>query len=113
MTSITVTATIGEDRRLEIDLPKDIPIGPVELVIKPLSAGPTAKPQRTRDEIRARLKAAGILSEGWHVPEDAEPLSDEELEKLGQLFAGPQPISDLIDEDRGPRRAFSSSIQAL
>ncbi len=82
MTSITVTATVGDDRHLEIDLPNDVPVGPVELVIKPRPAATVGQPELTCDEIRARLKAAGLLSEGWHVPEDAEPLSDEELEEL-------------------------------
>ncbi len=40
MASITLTATITEDRHLEIDLPEDVPVGPVELIIKPLVSAP-------------------------------------------------------------------------
>ncbi len=102
MTSITLTTTITEDRHLEIDLPPDVPLGPIQLVITPLPVQPTEKTNPTRDEIRARLKAAGLLGEAQYAPVDAVPLSDEERDELGRLFAGPQLISDLIDEDRGP-----------
>ncbi len=103
MTSIILTATITKDRHLEIDLPEDVPLGPVEVVITPLPTQSTDQLELTRDEIRARLKAAGLLSEGKWSPEDAKPLSDTEREKLSRLYAGPQSIGDLVDEDRGPR----------
>jgi hypothetical protein len=103
MTSITLTATVTEDRHLELDLPREVPVGPVEVVIKPLAVEVAEEPEITRDEIRSRLKAAGLLSEGRCAPMDAVPLSDDEREELGRLFAGPRLISDLIDEDRGPR----------
>ncbi len=70
----------------------------------PLSGEEPTEPfELTRDAIRARLKAAGLLSEGRWAPDDAEPLSDDELDELGRLFAGSRLMSDLIDEDRGPR----------
>lgn len=103
MTSITLTATVTQDRHLELDLPDDVPLGPIELVIKPLIVKPVVEPELTRDEIRARLQAAGLLEEGRYAPVDAVPLSNEEREELGRMPAAPQLISDLIAEDRGPR----------
>ena len=103
MGSITLTTTVGEDRHLEIDLPPDVPVGRVELIIRPLTPDAATQPQLSRDEIRRRLKEAELLSEGTYAPADAVPLSDTEREELGRLFASAQPISELIDEDRGPR----------
>jgi hypothetical protein len=103
MTSITLTTTIGEDRHLELDLPRDVPAGRIELVIRPIPADISEQPELTREEIKARLRAAGLLMEGRFAPPDAVPLSDEEIEEIGRQFASPQLMSDLIDEDRGPR----------
>jgi hypothetical protein len=103
MTSITLTATVTDDRHLELDLPSEVPVGSVEVIIKPVAVEVAEEPKLTRDEIRSRLKAAGLLSEGRYAPMDVVPLSDDEREELGRLFAGPQLISDLVDGDRGPR----------
>lgn len=111
MDAITLVATVDEDRRLTLELPAGTPIGPVEVVIRPLpgsevrpSTGPEpAAVPLTREAAREKLRAAGKLAEGPFAPPDAVPLSPEEEEELGRLFASPQPISELIDEDRGPR----------
>lgn len=111
MDAITLVATVDEDRRLTIELPAGTPTGPVEVVIRPLpgsevrpSTGPEpAAVPLTREAAREKLRAAGKLAEGPFAPPDAVPLSPEEEEELGRLFASPRPISELIDEDRGPR----------
>jgi hypothetical protein len=103
MASITLTATVTEDRHLELDLPEDVPIGPVELTIKPLVSLPEAETNPRREELRAKFIAAGLMSPEPYADPDTVPLSDDELDQIGRLFAGSRLMSDLIDEDRGPR----------
>jgi hypothetical protein len=99
---IHIKTTIGEDRRLIIDLPPDTPIGPAELVIHP-AAKPTAPQSQTitRDQARAKLLAAGFLVTSIRAPEGTIPLTPEELLRMGQLPPGSRPSEELIDEDRG------------
>ena len=59
MDTITLTAVVGEDRRLVIDLPPDAPTGPIEVTIR--AATPQPEKQLTREEARARLRAAGVF----------------------------------------------------
>jgi hypothetical protein len=103
MTSITLRATVDEGHRLTIELPEEIPAGPVEVIVRSLvPQGPATGPL-TREEARARLRAAGILSEYRYAPPDAIQLTPEERDELGRAFAGSQPSEVLIDEDRGER----------
>ena len=104
--TITVTAIVDEKRRIMIDLPDDIPVGPVELTIHPLATDETPRSgdDLTREEARARLIAAGLLTPGIkYAPDDAVELTPEEEEELGRVLAGHRPMSDLIDEDRAER----------
>jgi predicted DNA-binding antitoxin AbrB/MazE fold protein len=56
----------------------------------------------TVEEARARLRAAGVLVEydDDEMKQGVE-LSAEERRRIGHLFVGNKPFSDLIDEDRG------------
>jgi hypothetical protein len=102
MDAIRIPVVVGEDRRLVIDLPAEVPVGPVELVIRPLeqqNSGSPANP--AREAARAKLLAAGFLVTNIRAPEGTVPLSNEELERLGRLLAGARPSEELIDEDRG------------
>ena len=54
----------------------------------------------TRDEIRARLQQAGVLVHDLGVT-SVEPVSDEELERTGNLRPGALPSEELIRQDRG------------
>ena len=105
METITLKLTIGDDRHLTIDVPEAIPSGPIEVIIRSLPAPVEAQPAQplTRERARELLAAGGLLSTGPFAPPDAKPLTPEEREEIGRLFAGPVPMSDLIDEDRGPR----------
>lgn len=103
MTTITLSMTIGEDRRLVIDLPPEVPAGEVEITIHPKVEEPSAQPQRslTREEAREILRKAGVLDESIKAPEGYVPLSPEELLKLGTLPPDARSSLDLINEDRG------------
>jgi hypothetical protein len=98
MVAVKLNVVIGEDRRLVIDLPDDVPVGPAEITIQPEIAS-----DESDDALRARLIAAGLLvnPDEMDIPDDIEFASDEELEALGKLPPGAPSIQQLIDEDRG------------
>lgn len=101
-----LSTEIGEDRRLVIDLPGDIPAGPVEVVVRSLgdSTSPLlSNPNPEREAVRAKLAAAGFLSTTWDTLEGAQELTEAERLRLGTLPAWARPSEELIDEDRGPR----------
>lgn len=95
METITISAVVGEDRRLVIDLPSDTPTGPVELVIRSVATNPA------RGAAPAKLLAAGALATNLGIPDLLEPLSPEEILRLGMMPPGARPSEKLIDEDRG------------
>jgi hypothetical protein len=102
MVAIRLTAVVGEDRRLVIDLPEDAPTGPVQLVIRPKPVEPTGKSVNpAREAARAKLLAAGALVTHFEVPEDAVPLTPEERMRIGTMPPGTRGSEELIDEDRG------------
>ncbi len=101
MDAITVSAVVGEDRRLIIDLPADTPVGPVDVVIKPHVVPEADVINPAREAARAKLLAAGLLVTDLGIPPGSQPLSDEKLKRLAQLLSGSLSIDDLIDEDRG------------
>ncbi len=98
---IRIQTTIGEDRRLVIELPPDTPTGPAELVIHPAAAESSAQKPMTREEARAKLLAAGKLATWIHAPEGTIPLTPEERMRIGKLPPDARPSEELIDEDRG------------
>jgi hypothetical protein len=98
---IRIQTTIGEDRRLVIDLPPDTPTGPAELVIHPALSAQPEKKLLTREEARAKLLAAGKLATWIHAPEGTVPLTPEERMRIGKLPPDARPSEELIDEDRG------------
>jgi hypothetical protein len=103
MDLITVTATVDQDRHLELDVPTDIPPGRVEITIRAVDSVSAGDDTVSHAVVRQRLQAAGLLSRTRYAPADAALLSVEQREQLGRLFAAPQSLADVIDEDRGPR----------
>lgn len=104
MDAIIIDAEVGQDRRLIYELPPEVPIGPVRLVIQPIETPPAqAAPGLTREEARRRWQAAGKLLKEPLVPKGFIRSDEAEDHRLSVLF-GQGPSSDvLIDEDRGPR----------
>jgi hypothetical protein len=101
MDAITLTGVVDKNRQLLVTLPEDIPAGPVELVIRPLSDAAAATGQPTRELAQAMLRSAGLLNDTPSAPPDARPLTPEEAERLGRQLAGSRRSDELIDEDRG------------
>jgi hypothetical protein len=93
MVAIKISTTIGEDRRLVIDLPDDMPIGTVEVIIR--------SADDVREVIREKLRAAGALVTTLDIPPDAVRLTPEERQRIGTLPPHARPSEALIDEDRG------------
>jgi hypothetical protein len=54
----------------------------------------------SRDEVRAKLLEAGILVSDLGV-KDIEPVSDEELERTGDMRPGALSSEALVSQDRG------------
>jgi hypothetical protein len=100
MDSVMISVEVGEDRRLVIDVPPDVPLGPADVVIVPRN-GKRATTNPAREAARAKLRAAGLLSTNIYAPKDAIVLTDEELMRVGRLAPGARPSEELIDEDRG------------
>lgn len=95
---ITLSATIGEDRRLVIDLPPDTPIGEVNLIILPHPA-PISNP--AREAARAKLLVAGALRTQVDVPDSVMPLPLEERIRMGTIPPGSPTSEELVNQDRG------------
>ena len=103
MQQITISAVVDKDRRLALILPDDAPIGPVEITIRAAGSAPIVidPDALTREQVREKLREAGLLSEMKLDVDNPEHLSPEEADRLARLFSGPRPIEELIDEDRG------------
>jgi hypothetical protein len=104
MDAIIIDAEVGPDRRLIYELPPQVPVGPVKLVIQPLQA-PSLQTGRglTREEARRRLLAAGLLLTERVAPEGAVESDEQEHQRLAALFGQGPSLEELIDQDRGPR----------
>jgi hypothetical protein len=103
MTQIRLSAVVGEDRRLVIDLPAETPLGPVELTIRPLAAAECAASQSERAEreaLRARMREADFLSTVRFVHDTVRGLGDDERARAGTMPAGARPSEQLVAEDR-------------
>ena len=97
MDAITFSIEVGEDHRLVIQLPDDIPPGLVDVTIKPSEQ---LLENSAREIARGKLLAAGKLSLNYQLPENFTRPSDEEILKL--VVIPPGTLDEIIDEDRGP-----------
>lgn len=103
-TTVRLSARVGRDRRLILDLPAEIPVGPVEVTIRSQvgsDIGPSSPANEARDAARAKLAAAGFLETSRVSAPGARELTEEERLRLGTLRAGARPSEELIAEDRG------------
>lgn len=101
MVAVRLTAVVGEDRRLNIVLPPEIPVGMVELTVQAASSVDMEAANAKRAEVRAKLLAGGILATEQVSPPDTVQLTEEELWALTQPPPSAKPTHEQIDEDRG------------
>lgn len=94
---------VNEDRRVVIDLPPDVPLGEFDVELRPKQPIPTSPTggELTREEVRARMLAAGILATDISKPLEARELTPNEVLTLGRAPAGSKTSDQMIDEDRG------------
>lgn len=103
MKPIKLTAEVDESRRLIIDLPDDMPLGTVEVVIQQVSFEPLDPSQPLiREEVKRRMQALGLMAE-IDVPPDAVELSEQERHHIWRLVADKRSTLDLVNEDREER----------
>jgi hypothetical protein len=103
VTQIRLSAVVGEDRRLVIDLPANSPLGPVELTIRPLAPAEDAASQQERNEresLRAKMRDAGFLSTVSFAHDAVQGLGDDERARAGTMPMGARPSEELVAEDR-------------
>src|SRR5262249_7429746 len=104
MDVIIIDAEVGQDRRLIYELPPEVPVGPVKLVIQPVKAPLVQTGDAlTRDEARRRWQAAGKMLKERFVPEGVVRSDEAEDRRLSALFGQGPSLQELIDQDRGPR----------
>jgi hypothetical protein len=103
--AIKLHVTVGEDRKLVIELPPDAPTGDLEVTIQAAQPESTSTrtpyPNPAREAARAKLLAAGALSTVWKSPAGTKRLTPEEILALVKLPPGAKSNLDLINEDRG------------
>lgn len=104
--TIRLSGLIDPDGNLKVDLPKDLPPGPVQLDItmsEPHNTG-TSLIENQLEILRVRLEANG--HPGIRLPDPNLPpaaLTDAQLLEIGKLPPGVRPSHELIDEDRQDR----------
>lgn len=103
MVAIRLNAVVGDDRKLIIQLPNDIPPGDIELIVRTVepNTASTTLVNPAREAAKAKLLAAGALVTVFNVPSEAVRLTVEERMRLGTLPSDSKSSLDLINEDRG------------
>jgi hypothetical protein len=97
--TLTLRATVDENRRLTVYLPPGLS---EEVSDKRFDDEPAiAEVEVTPAEFERRLREAGLLADVSDIPEDVQELTPEERDRIGRLVAGERGIEELIDEDRG------------
>jgi hypothetical protein len=99
---IHLSAVIGEDRKVVIELPADTPIGKVnlELVVRSITTTDEIPVNPERERIRAKLMAKGMLSTAHYLPDDAIVPTEAEMIEAGKLPPGARPSEEILREIR-------------
>jgi hypothetical protein len=86
MRVLTLKGEVGPDGKLHLDVPDDIPPGPVEVVLRPLK--PPSEPQENLLQFllgaRARMEAAGChFMDDKEVGEYVEQMRADDIDRIG------------------------------
>lgn len=107
MDAIRLSATVGKNRQIIIQLPDEIPEGQIDLELRVLSPSSILAHSLNQEDAQARLLSAGKLAlysaVDLGIPADTVPLTVEERMRIGKLPPGVAPMEALVDEDRGER----------
>lgn len=104
---IVIQAVVGEDHRLIIDLPPDMPTGSVTVTVAPTEAeavipaepSPAAYVNPERERLRAILLAAGKLGTAHYVEDIIYPADDEWM-NAGKMPPGTSSSEETLRELR-------------
>jgi hypothetical protein len=100
--TVRLRGHVDKDGKLIIDIPKNIPPGEVEVIVRSKVTAPkggTPEQALSRDAIQRKLHESGLLST-YSPPRNVPPLSAEEILRLGTLPPDAPSSTQLIDEDR-------------
>jgi hypothetical protein len=94
---VQLEGILTEDGQLLVQIPKTLTPGRVKITIDPIDSDPTPSP--SREEMRQRMAAAGLLADTSFIPDnlvrpDIPPFVPP---------PGSKTTEQLIDEDRGER----------
>ncbi len=103
MVAVRLSAVVTEDRELIVQVPNEIPAGPVELLIQTSQPLSPFIDNPARETARAKLAAAGLLSNIHRLPLGTRIPTDDEVREAGILPPGARPSEDLIKDDRNER----------
>ena len=101
-----IHAVVGEDYRLIIDLPPDMPTGSITVTVVPTESIATAESSSAayvnpeRERLRAILLAAGKLGTAHMPPPDMIFPTEEAIHQAGILPTGARPSEDIVRELR-------------
>lgn len=102
MGKIVIETEVNSQGQLIVPDSLKVEPGRVKLTIEPVPEQGRIPVGASREEIRARLLAAGRLVTDHGTPNDLEPLPDEERIRLAKLVALKGGTSlDLVNQDRG------------
>jgi hypothetical protein len=99
MVAIRLSAVVGADGKLTVQVPESIPAGPVEVLIETKDTM-VAGEHSAREAARAKLAAAGVLSTAHKLPAGARVPTPAELLAAGTLPSGAPSSEALIRLDR-------------
>jgi hypothetical protein len=113
MATIRLSARVGSDRKLTLNLPNEIPPGEIEIVVRSLAgetdddiydatAKVTLQYTNMATEIaRAKLQEVGKLAQSTSAPDDAVLLPPDELWAVGAKALGKKGKAADKDKDKG------------
>jgi hypothetical protein len=109
MSAIRLHLTIGDDRKLVVQLPNDAPTGAVEVLIVPAetlqSSAASSSPLAERHAVAAALLAHNFLVTERHmnVSDDYIPLTEDERGLIAQRNLNPRSVLEDLHKDRDER----------
>jgi hypothetical protein len=100
MVTVRLNGMITEDHKLVIDLPDELPVGPVEVTIQSTEQPSPIVTNPAREAARAKLAAGGLLSNIHRAPAGIRRPTDEEVRMAGIMPPGTKDTLEDINEDR-------------
>lgn len=104
MIAVRLNVVIGDDRKLTLQLPENVPPGEVEVVVRttePTRLNEATPVNAAREAARLKLFESGALVTDFDVPAYGSRLSIDERMRIGTLPDNARSSLDHINDDRG------------